>query len=265
MFLYSCSTFGNGNSEYNILKTRMDTLVTEVRINSINIQNNTLRINGVEAKIAKIRKRLAKEREQDNFANKIPPISEIIDGDNQTNNTNRRKNIDETSSIIKVKKHLAVPVKYVKKSMNVVAIDDNNTFSKNSSIKQKRKVTNYKQYYKNALATYMARNYEKAKSMFELFISRYHNNNLVDNAIFWLAHSYLHIGQTKKAVKEFKILVKNYPFNALSTGGKTDAALYDLIKIYSHNKAKSDYYKKILFERFPMSKYTKMVRKIEGG
>ncbi len=265
--LYGCSTFNNRNAEFELLKKRVDVLENMVKTNSVNIKNNTMRITDVERQLLIIKERLKKERQQDGFSDKIPPISEIIgttNNDNATevsikdNTVTSVTNPTNTDTVVRKKAKKKKIKEGLNKTVSIVSDSQND----NATLKISR---NYKQYYKKALSTYMKGDYKHAEYMFETFIKTYKNNDLDDNAIFWLAHSYLHLGKKKQAVKAFKELINKYPFGSVSRGGKTDAALYDLIKIYSNDKIKADYYKKILFERFPESRYAVIVKKTYGG
>ena len=256
--LYGCSTFGGHSKEYNALKIRIDTLENQIQTNSVNIKNNSLRIGDIERKLLKIKERLKKERQQDNFSDKIPPVSAIL-GDSDNNSI--VKAVDNRTKIEK-KEVTAVKVPKIKSEKQKVASvkdapKDNNTVILTD--------INYTEYYKRALNAYRKKNFQLALNMFQNFVKSYKNNDLDDNALFWLAHCYLHMGQTNKAVETLKILLKKYPFGSVISGGKTDAALYDLVKLYSYDKKKAEYYKDILLKRFPASRYARIVEKIKGG
>lgn len=256
--LYGCSTFGGHTKEYTALKMRIDTLENQIQTNSVNIKNNSFRIGSVEKKLLQIEERLQKERQQDNFSDKIPPISAILGGND---NKSVVKAVDNKTKI-EEKEVIAIKAQNVKteeKKIDSVkdTPKDNNTVIPTN--------VNYVEYYNKALSAYRKKNFELASSMFKNFLNSYKDNDLDDNALFWLAHCYLHMGQTNRAIETFKILLKKYPFGAVISGGKTDAALYDLVNLYSYDKKKAEYYKNILLKRFPASRYAKIVKKTKGG
>ncbi len=260
-FLYGCSTFSSHNKEYDSLKIRINTLANQVKTNSVNIRNNSLRISDVERSLIKIKERLKKEREQCNFADKIPPITEIV-GKNDNVSLNNVKKDNVTKKKTGAKKLTEVALDKVHPLPKTKTKDD--SFSADNTTKTQTNI-DYELYYKKALKAYMNRDYVTSEKMFEAFVEKYKDNNLTDNALFWLGHCYLHLGKNKKAIETFKTLLNEYPYGSVLTGGKTDAALYDLIKIYSYDKKMSDYYRNILLKRFPTSKYAKIAKKIEGG
>lgn len=244
LFLYSCTNINTEN--YKILKKRIDKLETDTRKNSVNIQSNRARINNLDSRLLLIRKRIEAERE--NFINKIPPASDILDNSTQYNKTSHA----EKNKVLQ----------NIPKNTNS---NDNASFSKeikpNVNIKNSRLNLDYKSFYKKALGTYMSGSYTASKEMFEIFIDRYKNNSLYDNALFWLACSYIHLNDKQKAADIFKRLIKQYPDSPIKTGGKTDAALFELIKIYKNDKSLKDYYKNTLKKKFPDSRYVKIIEK----
>ena len=249
-FLYSCSSFHNSASDkYNILKLRVSKLEGTVEQNGAAIRNNTERINNLDERLLLIRKRLEAQRENDNFINKIPPVSEIDGNDNKT----QKKVVSAAANDNTTADN--------SQADNKTQTADNITLSKNEP-QQNIMTDNYKAYYKKALKTYMNGNYRLSVNMFKTFLSVYKDNNLDDNAIYWLAHSYLHLGDNKNAVKYLKRLIEQYPYNSIISGGKTDAALYDLIKIYRYDKKKASYYRNILTRSFPNSKYAVLAKHV---
>ena len=256
--LYGCSTFGGHSKEYNALKVRIDTLENQIQTNSVNIKNNSLRIGDVERKLLQIKERLKKERQQDNFSDKIPPVSAILGGsdNNSVVKAYNNKTKIEKKDVIIVKAH-----KIKTKKRRVISVKD---APKDNSTAMMTNIS-YVEYYNKALNAYRKKNFEMALNMFQNFIKNYKDNDLDDNALFWLAHCYLHMGQTNKAAETLKSLLKKYPFGSVISGGKTDAALYDLVKLYSYDKKKAEYYKDILLKRFPTSRYARIVEKIKGG
>lgn len=245
LLLYSCSDFNTDTKNYRILKKRIDRLETDVQKNRVNIQSNIERINNLDSDLLLIHKRIEAERE--NFINKIPPASDILDNSTQHNQTVHEEKINTEKS---------------KKTQSINNVDNISISKGIKSTTDKSKTDfDYKSFYKKALNTYMNGNYTKSKEMFKTFIDRYTNNSLYDNALFWLACSHIHLGYEQKAADILKKLIKQYPDSPVKIGGKTDAALFELIKIYKNDKRLKDYYKNILKRKFPDSRYVKIIKK----
>ena len=275
-FLYSCGF------DSSIVK-RIDLLQQQVNLNSQRITENSTRINNIEQKIEEIKERLAKERAEDNFFAQIPPASavdntttansnEIIafNKDNNTktvNNVNVPDNIDSPDNKSKVshaenikvgKKIVVVKKSPLKKAKNLESI----------VVDKRKQKLNPNKLYKKALSFYFSGKYDKAKVLFEKFLNNFDKSNpLYDNSIFWLAYCNIHENNTVKAINLFKKLINEFPYESLENGGKTDAAIYALIKIYKKQGkvAKITKYKKLLLRRFPGSRYSAYIRKGAKG
>ncbi len=261
--LYGCST--TNKEELNLLNVRVSKLEDLVKINAASIANNTERINSIDQRLLLIQKRLQKEREKESFISKIPPLSAII-GDNSTGSCKKSKT--ETGQNPSRKVIAKVQIKspkanYIKPTNPSESPGKPDKMNSSSKVKSGGAI-NYKDYYKMALKAYMNFNYPKAIQMFKHFLKTYRNNDLDDNALYWLASAYLRMNKTEEAIKLYRQLLEKYPYGATSDGGKTDAALYELIKIYMQNNemGKADRYAKILYERFPGSIYAKYARKM---
>ncbi len=259
--LYACST--TNKDELKVLKLRIDKLEDMVRVNAASIANNTERINSLDQRLLLIQKRLQKERQQDSFIGKIPPLSVIL-GDNATKNCQdgKQKATGATKQKVKKPTRVTIPqpvVQIEKKQSKTIPEKPAKTKQINASPNKKQ---DYKSFYKKALNAYMQFNYPKAIKLFNEFLKTYNTNDLTDNAIYWLACSYLRMNETNKAIELYKKLIKEYPYGATSEGGKTDAALYELIKIYKNDPKKRSCYEKLLLKRFPASSYAGIVRKM---
>ena len=276
-FLYSCGF------DSSLIVKRIDLLQQQVNLNSQRITENSTRINNIEQKIEEIKERLAKERAEDNFFAQIPPASAIDNAtttssnkiisfkkDNNTNSLNsvnikdgidspdnrtkvsHAKNVKVGKKIVVIKKS---PLKKVEDLKSVV-VD-----------KSKQKI-NPNKLYRKALSLYFAGKYNKAKVLFEKFLNNFDKSNpLYDNSIFWLAYCNIHENNTVGAINLFRKLINEFPYGSLENGGKTDAAIYALIKLYKKQGkiGKITKYKKLLLKRFPESKYSVYMRKGARG
>ncbi len=280
-FLYSC---GFDNS---LVMKRIDLLQQQVNLNSQRITENSTRINSIEQKIEEIKERLAKERAESNFLAQIPPATVVdnisVDSTDKAiafrknNDTRNVKDVDLSDSI-------DTPDNKTKVShvdnLNNVGVDKKVMVVKKPPLKKakflksvnksKKLVSkiNPDKLYKKALSLYFSGKYDEAKTLFEKFLSNFDKSNpLYDNSMFWLAYCYFHENNIPEAVNLFEKLIDEFPYGSLENGGKTDAAIYTLIKIYKKQGkiGKITKYKKLLLRRFPKSKYSVYMRKGARG
>jgi tol-pal system protein YbgF len=66
-------------------------------------------------------------------------------------------------------------------------------------------------FYKNSLAYYSARKFEKAIESFNAFLKLFPDHRLVDNAIYWIGESYVGQGEYALALPEFQRIQLQYP------------------------------------------------------
>jgi len=273
--LYGCSNASKEEIKY--LKTRIDTLQVLINQNTSNIKNNTQRINSLDERLLLIEKRLQQERKRQSLLiDKIPPITEIV-GDNASDNNSgvasraMPKEAKHGTSVVSLrpiasgKKSGAPSAEKVTQKVHVKVAESNS--SKTAPTKQERcnSSEDFKVFYKKALKRFMATDYPSAARMFEEFLRCYKENSLTDNAIYWLALSNLRMGKQKRAIELFKRLIREYPYGATTMGGKTDAALFELIRIYRDDVSLRKRYMDILLKRFPGSVYAKRVKKMFSG
>ncbi len=256
-FLYSCGF------DSSLLIKRIDLLQQQVNLNSQRITENSERIDSIEEKIEKIKERLAKEREQSNFLAQIPPVT-IIDNGTQGSLTSQASVNNDNGN---VKKQVS-KVEKVKSEKNSGTVSEH--VASKSAVKSslQRKDLDPDKLYKKALSLYFSSNYKDASKLFREFLRNFDKTNpLYDNAIFWLAYCYLHENKTQRAVELFNRLIKEFPYGSVENGGKTDAAIYALIKIYRKegNKSKIKRYKYLLLKRFPQSRYTAYLKRRQKG
>lgn len=65
--------------------------------------------------------------------------------------------------------------------------------------------------YRQALNYHQAGNFEKSREIFLDFVRKYSKNALADNAIYWIAQSYMGEKSYRKALVRFQDLVEKYP------------------------------------------------------
>ena len=269
-FLYSCA-FDNSP-----LIKRMDLLEQKINFNSQRIQNNSKRIDenerkitSIESQIEKIKKRLAKERAQNNFLTQIPPATVI---DNLTKSESLSVKSADSSVVKSVKlKRAVIDSKETQKGLSQKGshpkISKQNLKVDNSTIKETERVYSPDKLYKKALSFYFKGNYDSAEKLFEQFLNTFDKDNpLYDNAMYWLAYCYIHKGEDEKAIKLLNRLIDEFPYSSLDKGGKTDAAIFTLIKLYKKmgDSSKTQHYRELLIKRFPYSKYAGYLKRRSG-
>ena len=261
LFLYSC-VFDNSE----IVK-KVNFLEKKINFNSERISENSKRLDSIESQIAKIKERLVEERKRDNFLSEIPP-AKVIDNLTEesdkigSNQTERKYNGSGSIgvSLMSTTEGVTNASKSTIKSKKGLNFRQANAGeSKEKGVNNNNTELSPNRLYRKALNKYFNGNYEEAKKLFKEFLARFSvKNPLYDNSMFWLAYCYIHEGYTKQAITILKRLINKFPYASLEEGGKTDAAIYTLIKIYKKegNKGKIQLYEKLLLKRFPASKYT---------
>ncbi len=266
VLLYSCATTGTQNSsnakkvyttKANIVE-RLKELERKVEENRINVRNNSIMLDRLDARLLVIQRRLEKEAKYGSFESFIPPASKVLKDDkNNSENANNQKTA-AAQNIFNTKKQPSSPYD------GIVNIFDAKQPKKKKRVFQAKRTAQTsidKELYNAALQLYNNNDFKGAKKLFEGFINNHGDSGYVDNAMFWLAYSYLHLNEVKKGVDMLKELVKKYPNNSVQLGGKTDAALYALYRLYRNNPSMKEKYKDMLMKRFPKSKYVKLVKK----
>jgi TolA-binding protein len=263
VLLYSCATIDTKNTQnhvvtkksYSNLAERLKMIEQRITENSVNIRNNSIRLNRLDTRLLIIQKRIEKEMLDSNMTNYIPPASEITGKNTKTSAAGEKP---KPANIFETK-----PKKQGKYDglVNIVEVSKPHTKKKEPAKKTKNSSDVDKALYQAALELYNHNDFEGSKRLFENFIKNHPHSRYVDNAMFWLAYTYLHLDELQKGVDMLKKIVDEYPNNSVELGGKTDAALYALIRLYRNNKNESDRYKDILFKRFPKSRYVKLLKK----
>lgn len=121
------------------------------------------------------------------------------------------------------------------------------------------------QLYNLARTDYNSQNYQKASERFSLFIEKYPNHDLSDNAIYWNGESFYAQKNYTNAIKQFQNLINNYP-----DGSKVPDALlktgYSFLSIKDPENARK-YLKKVT-RNYPFSpaasKAADMLKKIKS-
>jgi len=111
--------------------------------------------------------------------------------------------------------------------------------------------------YNTAYSKLKAGNLEEARSEFKKFLELHPNNELADNAQFWLGESYYREQKYEEAVLEFEEVIKKYP-----KGNKVpDAMLKEGLAFYELKKEKeAKYILKKLTEKYPKSDQAKIAK-----
>jgi len=254
-FLYSCGF------DSSLLIKRIDLLQQQVNLNSQRITENSTRIDSIEQKIEKIKERLAKEREQNNFLAQIPPVT-VIDNGTQGSSVNQ---VSMNNSSVKDQASKVDKAKNKKDSRIVSEHVVKKPVVENSKPNED---LDPRDLYKKALSLYFSARYDEASNLFKEFLDNFDKTNpLYDNAMFWLAYCYLHEGRTQEAVDLFKRIINEFPYESVENGGKTDAAIYALIKIYKKERDKDQInkYRLLLLKRFPKSRYAAYLKRRKKG
>jgi len=89
------------------------------------------------------------------------------------------------------------------------------------------KTFNKKSIYTKGYKLFLEENYSKAVSILGELVRAYSTDTITDNALFWIAESYMKLNDLKKAVRYYKILYRYFPFSE-----KADYALYKIGYIY---------------------------------
>lgn len=111
-----------------------------------------------------------------------------------------------------------------------------------------------KQKYKRNYRLYSQGKYDQAIQEFSKFIIFYPNATESDNAVFWIAMSYLKKQKNNKAQQYFAYLLQNYDFLATNKGGKTADALLMLGRIQEKQNLKySKQYYHLVIRYYPDS------------
>ncbi|MCH8928642.1 MAG: tetratricopeptide repeat protein [Candidatus Marinimicrobia bacterium] len=116
----------------------------------------------------------------------------------------------------------------------------------------------YKVRYDNALSDYRKRRFASAIKKFNALLAENNNNNLSDNAQYWIGECYYHMKLYSKAATGFGNVL-NY-----KNSNKIDSAILMRGKAYKHLGRKSDAIAQFrtLVTNYPRSSYTKRAREL---
>ncbi|SNZ07086.1 tol-pal system protein YbgF [Persephonella hydrogeniphila] len=117
--------------------------------------------------------------------------------------------------------------------------------------------------YKYGLDAYYKGKIEEAREAFSLFVKKFRDSELYDNALFWLGQTYYTEGRYDTALKIFSRLVNECMTGQISDCNKLPTAMlkegYSLMKLGEVDKAK-EVFKKILKE-FPDTEEAEIAQK----
>ncbi len=120
-----------------------------------------------------------------------------------------------------------------------------------------------KKKYKTTYLLYSQGKYDQAIREFSKFIAFYPNANEADNAVFWIAMSYLRTKKEDKAQQYLAYLLQNYSFLSTEKGGKTADALLRLGKIQEKkNPSYSKGYYQLVIRYYPDSQAAKQAQNL---
>ncbi|WP_025270074.1 tetratricopeptide repeat protein [Hippea sp. KM1] len=274
-FVLSSCGFDNNS----IIMKRLNLIESRVDFNSKRIEENSKKIDEIELKLQQIKQRLAKERQEDILAN-IPPAS-VVDNLSSTesfSDSHQAKDNPQPQKDSEIEKKANRILSYITQSTKKEERDNaslgfippppkTKTIIKKPSNKPQVDTKDYKALYREALGYYKKGDYSKAKELFERFIGEYKNTDLFDNALFWLAYTHIHLGNIDKATQLLKRIIEEFPQASVDKGGKTDAAIFALIKIYKkqNDKKLEVYYRDLLIKRFPYSNYVNLIKRRRKG
>ncbi len=116
----------------------------------------------------------------------------------------------------------------------------------------------YKQHYINALSSYQNGNFMGAIDDFEMLIRNDSQNDLADNAQYWIGECYYALDEYSRAIESFR-KVMNY-----TDSNKADAAQLKIGYSYLNSGDKNNGYNELerLLEMFPDSSYREEVKQI---
>jgi len=100
-------------------------------------------------------------------------------------------------------------------------------------------------------------NYELAADGFRTFIASSSGSQLLDNAQYWVGECYYALGDLRRAIEEFELVIKNYP-----RGNKIPSALFKIGKCYfelDDRDAAGRYFKSVI-DGYPRSEEANLAR-----
>ena len=117
--------------------------------------------------------------------------------------------------------------------------------------------------YKYGLDAYYKGKVEEAREAFSLFVKRFKDSELYDNALFWLGQTYYTEGKYDTALKTFRKLIEECTTGQISDCNKLPTAMlkegYSLMKLGELEKAK-DVFKQIIKD-FPDTEEAEIAQK----
>ncbi len=112
--------------------------------------------------------------------------------------------------------------------------------------------------YEAAYQTFKDKNFREARKMFESFIKDYPENDLTDNAHFWIAETYYRENDYESAILAYESLLKKFP-DSEKTAGAFLKQGFSFIELGDKKTGRIILEK--LIERFPDSKESEIAKK----
>ena len=126
-----------------------------------------------------------------------------------------------------------------------------------------KRISRAEKKYKSSYQLYSQGKYNQAIKEFSKFVATYPNANEADNAIFWIAMSYLKKNKEDIAQQYLAYLLQNYSFLSTDQGGKTSDALLALGKIQGKkNPSYSKEYYRLVIRYYPGSPSAKKAQNL---
>lgn len=124
--------------------------------------------------------------------------------------------------------------------------------------KATEKPQNEEELYKQGLALYNAKDYQKARETFKLIVENFPNGKYIDNAHYWTGECYYSEGNFLTAIDEYGTVIEKYP-----NSPKRPAALLKAGMAFQELKRKKEaraFYLRVTNE-YPKSEQAKIARK----
>ena len=112
--------------------------------------------------------------------------------------------------------------------------------------------------YEAAYDAFKSKRYKEAREKFEAFIKEYPQDELTDNAQFWIAETYYGEKDYEGAILAYEVILKKYPKSDKASGALLKQAL-SFIEIGDRKTAKTILEK--LLESYPESKEVELAKK----
>ncbi len=219
-------------SDLNTIKPKISAIEEKLNVlaKKINVLSNATESNKTTEKTVV---EASLDNATNNIISKIPPASVVFSS--KTEDLTKKHNSEQ------------------KKLPQEVEKNQKNNIEKNLKAPSSQDLESYK----DALSTYMKRDFRSALDKFLLFLNNHPHTNLEQNAYFWVGSCYYNLNQYDKALDYFSDCLNNFPQKPTSEGGKTDACLFMLYKTYkaTGDTQKAYEYLMQLKKEYPINPY----------